>query len=555
MMKNIYCVLSLGFSVFSIHISAQTLQWEMGLGNTGNESITAMDVDASGNVYITGEFFDVVDFDPSGSTANLSAPIRGTYFAKYNASGGLVYAKSISSSLDCKTNALRLANDGSIYITGEISGTVDFDPSAGVANKTGSSDIFLAKYDNAGNYVWAHVMGTASLATVSDAGADVAFANNGDVYLTGCFGGTVDFDPSSGTSNLTSAGEVDVFLASYTNAGSFNWVKKFGGSSYDFPKRLATDVNGNISVYGSFENTVDFDPSAATANLSAPGDPHLFLANYDNQGNYNWAIKIGNGDEITEKDMVTDNVGSIYITGSFFDFVDFDPSASTVELEAFGMDAFLAKYDPDGNFIWAHRFGGNSSDFGARLAVDPASNVFITGGFEEQVDFDPSSSVANLTPINSSSEIFLAGYTSDGNFISAASIRTFNGFDDPACLAISADNHIYIGGNFREGLGLNFNTQTLTSAGGNDIFVAKYKNELLFINENEAGSFVIFPNPTTNFINISLKNPLPVDIYNMSGALVCHFAEAQSHVIDVSNLPSGIYVVRTGRHSTKFIKE
>ncbi|HEX6426137.1 MAG TPA: SBBP repeat-containing protein, partial [Niastella sp.] len=202
----------------------------------------------------------------------------------------LVFAKGFtnSASLGSSTNrGIVLDGAGNRYITGYFNGAVDFDPGAGTQNLTsaGSNDIFLAKYDASGNYVWAKGMGGIGF----EMGYSLAVDASGNSYITGQFTGTVDFDPGSGTQNLTTTGNADIFLAKYDASGNYMWAQQIGATNNDIGYALAVDASGNSYITGYFNGTVDFDPGAGTQDLISTGNADIFLAKYDASGNYVWA--------------------------------------------------------------------------------------------------------------------------------------------------------------------------------------------------------------------------------------------------------------------------
>jgi hypothetical protein len=141
-------------------------------------------------------------------------------------------------------------------------------------------------------YQWAKRMGGSD----SDQGNAIATDANGNVYVTGDFEGTADFDPSAGTANLTSTGTLDIFLAKYDASGNLLWANRMGGQLTDRGNSLAVDGSGNVVVTGGFRGIVDFDPSVGTANLTSVGNQDIFVAKYDASGNYLWANGMGGAD-------------------------------------------------------------------------------------------------------------------------------------------------------------------------------------------------------------------------------------------------------------------
>jgi hypothetical protein len=157
--------------------------------------------------------------------------------------------------------------NSNIYTAGIFWETVDFDPGTGINNLTaaGSGDVFVSKLDSNGNFVWAKKMGGATFENGFSIDTD-AFGN---VFTTGIFQETVDFDPGVGIYNLTSAGFYDVFISKLKTNGDFVWAKSVGGTNWDSGNAIAVDISGNVYTTGFFQETVDFDPGAGVVNLTS----------------------------------------------------------------------------------------------------------------------------------------------------------------------------------------------------------------------------------------------------------------------------------------------
>ena len=288
--------------------------------------------------------------------------------------------------------------------------------------------LFIAVTANAQNYEWANSIG----GTGSERGYSIATDTSGNVYVTGYFQDTADFDPSANTVNLASNGGLDIFIAKYDAAGNYLWAFNIGGTGWDYGYSIDIDPTGSEDVYvtGWFSDTADFDPSVNIANLTSNGSEDIFIAKYNANGNYLWAFNIGGTGWDKGYDITIDPVGSgnLYVTGCFWDTTDFDPSANTANLTSNGgYDVFIAKYDANGNYIWAFNVGGPGTDEGLDIAIDPAGNgdVYVTGPFGYTTDFDPSVNTANLTS-NGSYDIFIAKYDSNGNYIWAFNVGATN---------------------------------------------------------------------------------------------------------------------------------
>lgn len=334
---------------FAKYNSSGELIWAKSIGGTNYDNGLGIAVDGTGNVYISGYFSGVVDFDPGTGITNLtSAGSYDAFFAKYNSSGDLVWAKNIGGANDDIGYNIIVDASGGIYVTGYFEGTADFDPNSGTTNLTskGLFDVFFAKYNSLGALVWAkHVGGTSS-----ERGIDIAVDAGGNVYVSGYFEGTADFDPDTGTTALTSAGNYDVFFAKYNSGGALDWSKRMGGAFEDQATSIAVDVGGNVYLSGYFSGTADFDPNAGITNLTSTGNSDVFFAKYDSSGAIVWAKNVGGTFNDQANSLAIDGGSNIYITGSFYHSADFDPDAGTVELIGNGVDdIFFAKYNSSGS--------------------------------------------------------------------------------------------------------------------------------------------------------------------------------------------------------------
>ena len=482
----------------------QYLEYAKGIGGVNHDAGLSIATDASGNTYITGIFRDTADFDPEGGTQNLiSKGNADIFFAKFDVNGNYLWAKAIGGTEYDESVGIVIDDTGNVYIAGNFQDTADFDPNTGTQDLSsfGMSDIFFAKYDSNGNYIWVktiggqyidncqglaidefgyvHITGTFESIVDFDPGADTilliptSFSNNmyfakydangnyvwakgiweefsgvggnsiaiddtGNVFVTGNFNGTIDFDPDSGTQNLTSDNSGDVFFVKYDSDGKYVWANVIGDNSgLEVSYSIITDTSGNIYVTGWFDGMTDFDPGVGTQNLtSTDGGVDLFFAKYDDNGNYAWAKAIGGSEPDEAKSIAIDDSGNVYVTGYFRDTVDFDPDTGTHILVSAGLqDIFFSKYDPNGNFLWAKAIGGQTNEKGYSIATDDKGNVFITGAFSDTVDFDLGTCTQKLAS-KGKNDIFFAKYSqiqsSDLNIITSKTDIICNGSNDGA---------------------------------------------------------------------------------------------------------------------------
>jgi hypothetical protein len=369
--------------------SAGNLNWANSFGSFFSDAGFAIATDSSGNILVTGVFQGIVDFDPGPDIENLTSAIDSSIFmARFSAAGDLNWAHGFGSrGLDA---GFAIATDGAsnVLLTGSFSGRVDFDPNGGTPkiSSGNSNDIFVASYDSAGKLNWVNSFGSVNF----DGGEGIIATASGNILVTGFFGDKIDFDPSSNIKNLESKGAEDIFVASFSSTGDLNWAHSFGSSASDFGFGIATDESGDTLITGNFNGLVDFDPTSSFAELSSSGDSDIFVASYDTSGNFNWAHGIGGTGIDSGLGISTDLMGNIYLTGRYSDSADFDPSEDTIRLTSRGdLDIYIASFELDGSFNWAHSFGDTGEDSGFGIATDGVGNLTAIGKFGGSIDFDP----------------------------------------------------------------------------------------------------------------------------------------------------------------------
>jgi surface protein len=463
-------------------------QWAKSFGGSGaaGEQIVDLDIDASGNIYVTGFFTSATDFDPGVGTFNLT-PVGGTdiFIAKFNASGNFVWAKRIGGNdpQDERAEAIDVDNAGNVYITGLFYGTVDFDPNASAFNlaSAGSADAFILKLNTDGDFVWAVRAG----GTQYEQALDIAVDNAGNTFTTGYFTGTADFDPGVGTVNLTPDVQ-DVFVLSLDNTGSFQWAKKFGGLQTDRGRTIGIDGAGDVVITGRFSGytaSFDFDPGPSITTLSpntTTTSLDIYIAKLNSTtGNIIWAKAIAGTLDDADEGIAIDNLDNILLTGYFQSTTDFDPGAGTFNLTAVGQRSpFIVKLASSGDFVWAKAFlnssaVGSPDSRGDAITTDAVGNIYASGQFQRTIDFDPGPGVFNLVALGQS-DAYVTKLDANGNFVWAYKIGSTN-FDFALGIAITASGEVYAAGSFA--LTADFDPGTcifnMTSTGGYDAYIQK----------------------------------------------------------------------------------
>ncbi len=459
---HLYLLSSVIFAILSTNSFGQSLQWAKQIGGAGWDEGTSIKTDQNNDVYIVGLFIGTVDFDPGINVFNLtSVGEKDAFICKLDTSGDLIWAKQFgdSASIDEKSS-LELDAFGNLYITNSFLGTVDFDPGAGSFPLTSQGmdrDVFIQKLDANGNFIWAKQIGGPFVALFPTPAHSNAIAVDaaGNVYLTGYFDGTIDFDPHpTSTFDMTSQFNAsDIYVCKLDTDGGFVWAKQFtgtqsqGGVGYS----IAVDESGNVYSTGTIGGTIDFDPGSGTFLLttSVPNQTEIYISKLDPSGNFVWAKEMGPGegsaiaiDEsnnvyssggapsgyvsvinkhdsagnllwakplggINGQSIALDTNGNVYTIGLCFGTNDFDPGPGVFNLTGGNSDSYISRLDSLGNFVWAGLLAGTSQVWAQSITLDMNTNLYTTGYFNETADFDPSALIFNLNSPAIGYDIFI----------------------------------------------------------------------------------------------------------------------------------------------------
>jgi hypothetical protein len=548
-MKKLSNTILFIFTSLVLNAQSPNLEWAKNFGGSSTDFGYCSALDKSGNIYTTGYFYGLSDFDPGPNTYNMSSTSGGDIFVtKLDTIGNFVWAKRFGAGVTTFNYGTSIKTDtaGNIYITGAFEGTVDFDPGVGTFNlvSSGAADVFVLKLDSSGNFIWAKKTGGNS----TENGISI-FVNSsaGHLYIYGDFSNTVDFDPSPATFNLTSVGGRDLFILKLDIAGNFIWAKRMGGTLSDVAFSITQDIMGNIYTTGYFEGTADFDPGAGTYNLTSVGSSQdIYITKLDSAGSFLWAKNIGSNLNDYGRAIAADALGNVFITGVFYGTADFDPNSGLHNLVSSGSgDIFITKLDTAGDLVWAKAMGGPSDDRGGAIAIDLLNDIYITGWFSSTADFNPDA-VTHYLASAGGSDIFILKINSGGNYLWAkntGSTASDNGFS----IIIDSLTNLYITGVFQNTADFDFNSGTynLNSSGAQDVFILKVDQNLSIGMENRVplNDIKIFPNPSNSLFNTSISNQnFIIYVYNSCGVLVLQ--DVNSETIDLSNEAKGLYLIK-----------
>lgn len=462
-----------------------------------------------------------------------------------------------------------------------------------------TEDAFTVKYDPGGNVLWAKSAGGTGREWINSVCADA----DGNIFITGWFEGPsfiIDAD------TLVTSGWADVFIAKYDPNGNVLWSRSATGAGYEESFGICTDADGNTYITGNFVSSTIAFGSHILVNSAPPMTCDLFVVKFDTAGNVLWARRgDGPGDNLSQS-ISADSWGNVFIAGGYYgtmafgsslllynnnqsvyspnafiakydtngnilwaksagqpDYADQSYSVSTdgsgsayitgffytpsisfdsVSLSNAGYaDIFIAKYDSIGNVVWAKRAGGPSDETGYAVAADSAGTVFITGQFSE-----PACTFGALvvtTPVNGYIPLFLVKYDGNGNAICGSALESAG--NQKNGIIAGDTGTVFLCGAFGAPQ-LTLGSTVLTLTGSSSAFAAKYscEDEVSSLSEwNSEEAVTVFPNPTSGKIFLhSTHSAGTVLVTNALGEIVySSVIENPSLAIDLSNQAEGIY--------------
>jgi hypothetical protein len=477
-MKKLLTILAALIISASNVAQAQDCLWAKSEGGISPDNDTKVCADVSGNIYVTGRFFSsTITF---GATTLNNFGQSDIFVTKYTSDGTLIWTKSAGGNGMDICKSVSTDPSGNVYITGSFSST--FTIGSTTLTSAGSSDAFLVKYDPNGTFLWAKSAG----GTFTDYGQSISTDSSGNLYVTGNFESpTITF----GSTTLSNEGREDIFIVKYSPDGAVLWAKAAAGNEYDKANGISTDVNGSVYVVGRFNSTtITFGTTNLINADNSDGTNDIFITKFASDGSVLWAKSVGGLYDEDGSDVSTDPSGNVFITGNFSSPVITFGTTTLFNTENGAnsySDIFIAKYTPNGTFIWAKSAVGNGYDIGQGISTDAIGNVFVTGSF----------------------------YGSTITFGTTTIVNTDIGTND-----------------------------------NSDIFIAKYSGVSTGTSESSANNqLIISPNPTNSSITLSmpsLKNS-KISITTLTGTEVGNYntENTSTQTIDISHLASGVYFV------------
>ncbi|MDD2229787.1 MAG: SBBP repeat-containing protein [Candidatus Cloacimonetes bacterium] len=524
-------------------LGAENPEWLWVTASSANNT-QAITVCSGNNSYIIGDFSGTATFGTLSVTSNGFDDI---YAAKLDANGNYLWVVNAGGAAGDYGYDIAVDVFGNVYITGYFDGAATFGSTTLTSN--GGTDIFAAKLNNDGVWQWAVNAGSSA----EDKAYGIDVDATGNAYITGYFGATSAF----GETSLTSYGFSDIFVAKLDTDGNWQWAEQAGSPNMDYAYGIDVDTNGNVYLTGTFRYTGTFGSLTATC----IGTNDVFAAKLDTDGDWIWLAN-GGGDSSygdTAFSIVADVMGNAYVTGEFYGTATFGSSTFT---SSGWQDAFVGKIDGSGNWLWAVRAGGTSSDTGQDIAVDTRGNTYLTGFYKNTIDLGTLSLIGyGLT------DIFAAKLDTAGNWIWAVQAGSPSN-DSGRGVALDANCNIYLQGVF-SGIA-NFGAFQFTSAGF-DIYTAKLSPDgTAVIDETipqlAESSYLsnAWPNPALPGKPISINAKIAnaetgyVSVFNLRGQCLAKYPlqpGANTITLNTNELPAGIYFYQLKTQSTKSVKK
>jgi hypothetical protein len=458
---NFFLFFTIIFSFISNVLFSQSPQfnWSKAWGYQQNSQIGqvyAEDIfaDNQGNVYVISRGNSQVDFDPSNNVIVAPFVAPSAAISKFDFNGNLIWVKMFNRTggtfLDINPEKIDVKN-GKIFVTGNFSGTYDFNPNVGVNTMSSNGGNFLCVLDIDGNYLWSSTFGGSG--TYSH---DIEVDDIGNIYITGRFNQSISF-PNLGS--ITPNGGWDIFLVKLNPTGSGLWVNSYGSTlTDDSGESLLILDDQSVIFTGYFGSTVDFDPGQGILNFTSNGDHDLFIQRLGQNNNIIWTNTAGNTGADRGYSLTKDINGDIYLAGLLSLNADFSSWGSNIILNGLGSsnDSFVLKLDTNSVPIWGKRLQTDGTQVGSSraVAITTSNNgIYVTGHFNGTIDFNPNSGVYNQTAFgNLSFNSYILTFNLQGEFYSAGVLNhtsNTSAFNNRPSSISYGNGNIYVAGEFK----------------------------------------------------------------------------------------------------------
>jgi len=519
------------FSLLTTSFSQKpTFEWASQSGNTSfGELGSTITADNQGSTYYAGEFIDNANF---GTNAFSSHGGSDVFLAKYDVAGQIEWVTQMGSLDNDYVQDIVADNNGTIYVGGYFYGETVIGNQT--FNSEGSQDVFIAKFTDQGDFIWAKHFGSLKTDYISAITVD----NTGNLVISGQF--YDDFQ--IGDSSFYSIGGADIYIAKFDPAGEMLWAIQEGGTSSDAITSVSFDPNGNFVTAGSFYYDIQLGDTTLVSDFSTG----VFVAKYNENAELNWARTFKGTYLSIEIYAACDHENNIYVSGNFSESITI--GTNTFNAGPFNQDIYITRLNGQNEILWADHAASIASDQVMGISVDEYNNLYLTGHFMEDISFGTLD--LDYTLCCGSPEIFIVNYTYDGNPGWGKQIAGILALVDD--IVWMPSNYVFVSGLYNGDLVLD-DIQISSS----DLYRNWYTCIIagLYTSVDENGDFsplLSYPNPATEFINFefdfqeseNFESESLLLISDLTGRIIREIQVHRSNKlirVNISDLNNGLY--------------
>jgi hypothetical protein len=496
----------------------------------------SMAADIYGNVYVTGYYLSPTIIFDDDTLTNSSDAYE-IFLVKYDNDGNVLWARSVGG--DDNDSPVSVAADihGGVYIAGYFRS-----PEIVIGNDTvfnnGFNDVLLCKFDANGNYLWVR----SAKGTSEDVATSVAVDKYDNVYLTGLFfSSQIVF----GSDTLINKGSSDIFVIKYRSDGNIAWAEKYGENGEEKASSIAADKDGNIFVGGLFKGSFITFSSDTFYNAYTGGYSDIFLTKFDSTGIVLWAKSAGALSDERIYAITVDNSGNLYAAGVFFSPTFTIDTTTLVNTFILRGDFFIAKYTTNGLLIWAKSGGGNQYDAPASIASDANGNVTVSICYNSSSFIIGSDTIFNAGLFDGA----VVKYDMNGNLLW---MKDIGGIKDDGAFAVAVNSfqNIFVAG-YYQSPSVVFDSFILTSPDTNfsTVFVASIEDIITEVKNNTKQELIsVYPNPCNGIFTVkisSMDNDDVLFVYNIFGDKIYSRKNLSCiEQIDLLGYAKGMYLIK-----------
>lgn len=513
------------FTFLNGYAQAPEFDWVSQCGNPPNTTDTksVLAAGSDGSFFLAGEFLDTADF---GNKVMISRGGTDIFLIKNDAAGSLIWSNRIGDTDYDYVQKVAVDESGNVYLAGYFYAETSIGSDHYVSY--GSQDIFVAKYNGEGEFVWSFRAGGA----MADYITSVVLNADGHLVIAGHFYDTFTI----GDTALIAENSSDIFLAMLDESGQLLWAERAGGSSSDQARSLEMDPMGNILLGASFY----YDITIGDTVITTENPVGVAIARFLPDGQADVVFQVDGTYLTGEIQLAATSDGGIYMAGNFSDQVTF--GSDTFNAGEFNQDIFFARYNPQAELIWARHVHSIASDQVIGIETGQNDHLIVTGHYLDTIHFGLLT--LNYTLCCGSREIFIVDYAEDGKVSWGTQISGTRA--NVKSMELNHDGDLLLSGLFTEEV--HFGALTLSHFDGFLNYVSCLKTSLLTQADQpkKASGLKIFPNPAQNRIRLIFPAPIKTfeyRIYSMDGRIADSGKLGQDQSLDLSGLQAARYLL------------